>query len=364
MYKLNLVLSSISFFFFGLEFNYYFMAFAALSIIIIAVDFKNSNVDYINVITLLIWSIYFISLYIFGYTRLTNSDPITYIRFILTIVYIVFITSYLKKNDLIKIIKIFCISTWLAQLIIIIHSYYLDSSYYGRGRLFFYQTGEEINSPIIGILLSISLSTYLLISKVKVFTKLLMAIISIVLLLYIGSRTGLLITILLFIFSIDFKAIKYQKIAPMIISLICVLSASIFYLDMYLDEIFLFTDRLGQRGIDSPRYEMWKQGLNNILDYPFGGMSFNVSDYQGVWFHNILLDTARTSGLIPLCILLILLSYYIIKSISLKNKKNIIVNLIIIMSLMSDVIIEGGGAVRLIFLLIIFNSYIPIRKLR
>ncbi|QCJ71834.1 hypothetical protein C9446_19575 [Providencia heimbachae] len=359
MYKITLMLSCISFLFLGLEFNYLFIAFAAISIVLISLDFKTSNVQYANLIILLVWLIYFISLYLLGYSRLTNNDPITYVRFLLTIIYFLFISSYFKKYDLLFLISVFCIFTWIAQIIIITHSYYLDSSYYGRGRLFFYQTGEEINSPIIGILLSISLSVFILISNIKFLIKTLMIAISILFLLYIGSRTGLLITLLLLFFS--FK-IKIKKIIPILCILLLFFIPTIIYIENYIIEIQMFTENLSQRGVESPRYSMWIQGVSNLFNYPFGGMSFNVPGYKGVWFHNIFLDTARTSGIIPLIILMVLFSYYIVNSIITKNKQYLIINLIIILSLMSDVIIEGGGAIRLIFLLIIFNSFMLVRK--
>jgi hypothetical protein len=81
------------------------------------------------------------------------------------------------------------------------------------------------------------------------------------------------------------------------------------------------------------------------------------------WFHNLWLDTARTSGIIPLAILIIS-NLYVLKKAFTKNKinniffeLNIIASTIIIMS--QDVIIENN--IR-IFIIFYFSSLILITK--
>lgn len=363
MKKTILIISFISFIFLGLEFNYLFMLFALCTMALALIYYNQIKINKKNLFILLLWMVYFIVLYIIGNSRLTNNEPITYTRFIFTIIYILFISSYFKKGELLYLLKTFCLFTWLAQSIIIIHSYYLDPSYYGRGRLFFYQTNEIINSPIIGILLSVSLGLFILIEKnTRIIVKIALITLSIIMLLYIGSRTGLIILILSLLISIKQNTITHKKIFPLIFILSISSLLGIFFIDSYLDDIFIFTEKISQRGIDSPRYLMWEQGIKSIFDYPFGGMSFSVPGYQGIWFHNILLDTARTSGIIPLFILIFLISFYLINPIINKNKNIFIINLILVLPLMSDVIIEGGGAIRLIFLLILYNSIVYIKE--
>lgn len=80
-----------------------------------------------------------------------------------------------------------------------------------------------------------------------------------------------------------------------------------FFLILYNFDTLLNTSgfqRYKEMGLESPRYEMWKYGVEQLILYPEG--QFDMSQLlPEKYFHNIFLDFANSAGIIPLIFLLV-----------------------------------------------------------
>lgn len=74
-----------------------------------------------------------------------------------------------------------------------------------------------------------------------------------------------------------------------------------YYLETYNNILFRFEEV----GVESSRYLLWDSAVNIILDNPFGGGSTDKKIEATYWFHNLWLDIGRTSGVIPILVMLI-----------------------------------------------------------
>jgi hypothetical protein len=61
-------------------------------------------------------------------------------------------------------------------------------------------------------------------------------------------------------------------------------------------------NRMDKMGTESARFELWKQGIDSLFVYPFGGKEYplQVDNYRSSFVHNTWLDIGYTAGVIPL----------------------------------------------------------------
>lgn len=101
----------------------------------------------------------------------------------------------------------------------------------------------------------------------------------------------------------------------------------------------IYFHRIFYKGLDSPRYESWQQGIRSLFEYPFGGMR---QEYFFGFSHNLWLDIGSYAGFIP--ILLILLFQFqnlvALTKIHKSNKNMLIVLFSIICVYFSTFIVE------------------------
>ena len=114
------------------------------------------------------------------------------------------------------------------------------------------------------------------------------------------------------------------------------------------------------RGSFFLRFYLWAEGLQALVINPVGG--YRPSGIS-VWFHNLWLDTASTSGLIPLAFLLILNSGTLIQIILLlKGAKTlspalVIIQIIVLATMFQDVVIEGNFRLMEIYMLAMVANF-------
>lgn len=114
------------------------------------------------------------------------------------------------------------------------------------------------------------------------------------------------------------------------------------------------------RGSFFLRFYLWAEGLQALVINPMGG--YRPSGIS-VWFHNLWLDTASTSGLIPLAFLLILNSGTLIQIILLlKGAKTlspalVIIQIIVLATMFQDVVIEGNFRLMEIYMLAMVANF-------
>jgi len=104
------------------------------------------------------------------------------------------------------------------------------------------------------------------------------------------------------------RVLSYLHVAVFFVVMYLLFS---FGLDVYDEKFLLIFDRFSDNGLESPRWALLAQGVDDLWSYPFGGMSPDVSrtGYGGTWFHNIFLDLGRISGVLPVLMLIFFVSF-------------------------------------------------------
>lgn len=296
--------------------------------------------------------IFFIMLFYFGRERITLGSPFLNLAKIISVILYIYTVNLLLKGKANQLYSIFSISICINQLISIMYSqFYFSDGVYGRGYIFDVFYGQPVNSSLFGVLISASLAFWYLLyqHKAKAFERYLVYGITLIAfnaVLYIGSRTGIIILIMAITISFS-RNISLLKLS--ILGGGGVILANIFGL-FDIAGAFISHNETFNRGMESPRFEMWYQGFSNMWNYPYGGLTFTVSSYSGQWFHNIFLDTVRTSGYISALVLLLFFLYGLFISLSEKCWNGFFCMMILIALMSVDVIVEGGGAIRVVYL--------------
>lgn len=317
-------------------------------------------------VNILLIEIFLILLFIPGLYNEQFTSELKYFLF-LTFTVLVLYLSIVNNDNYKNLLFFFILGLFLKSEIIVIFSFFSDSSY-GYGRLFNPFNGEDINSPSISNNLAICACYFLLINKsVNLYIGIMKYVtLSLIVLsgIYLGGRTFF---VFLFV-TISFLFLTQGKLKLYIIGsiLITLISFGLLLLYNYNESIqnymTVIINRFSSEGFNSPRFELLSDGFNKLTIYPLGGFYPEVISYQGNWYHNIYLDTARISGIIPVLILFFIDIYLFIKFIISKQNKNVFFLLFIVfLTMQQDVIIEGN---LLIFLLYSVLSTIILKRER
>ncbi|MBD2781297.1 hypothetical protein [Xenorhabdus szentirmaii] len=216
-----------------------------------------------------------------------------------------------------------------------------------------------INSPLISLLAVIA---YIVLCETiqkstgnMIFLFILLTINILCCFIYLGSRASFIIMIIYISFKylLYFKGLSTNK---KIISIIISSSILIFFMN----EVNLL--KLGgfeKRGLESSRFDILKNGLNMMWDYPFGGLKVVSKYYDGLWFHNMFLDIVRVSGYIVLlywCFILFITSIIIVLN-KKNNKKTFgLLFIILIISFSQDLAFDGHyNTIGLLFMIMGIN---------
>lgn len=121
--------------------------------------------------------------------------------------------------------------------------------------------------------------------------------------------------------------------------------------------------RFEEIGVDSSRYLLWESAVNIIIDNPFGGGSTDKKIEATYWFHNLWLDIGRTSGIIPIILMLIFqvkVFYILIKNSFFKSKFEYHFLMIFYISLLIGQYVEIAleGNIVLFVFFVFFHSVI------
>lgn len=158
--------------------------------------------------------------------------------------------------------------------------------------------GLRADCGIIGIPLALSMFRF---SKTYGFSYFLLGLLSILTTIFLLNRTAIVILII-----ISFVNLYYWNkgnIRKIVLSLLLVLLAALVLSDSNIMNAELFqaySDRNANLATGGDRTVRWTAALANIFRYPFGW-----TDDMG-YVHNMWLDIAKVSGIIPLLILLLL----------------------------------------------------------
>lgn len=344
------------------------MYYVYLIVFPIVVLYKNEKrmLNYDSLI-LLVLVILFVLSFLFYPERLFLPTPfITILKYIVIIGILFYMSFFLSNEDSKYAFKVFCIAMISNGLIIIYYSYFLfltTDSYYGYGRLFNPIHSVETISPKIALSIISPLIVYCLIVKNSKITSFFFLGLSLYAFIYIQSRAAILLSlIVLSFYTIGFfKELKKKNKIRVVFLILPLVIFGTFYYTFDVTEIKQSDSRLINAGLESKRFLHWKDGVNKLIEHPFGGFTIDKNIENVNYFHNIIIDSARIYGW--LAVFFIMLIYFMQQMIISKNKGSsrelFLIFLLLNLVMLQDVVIEGNF---LLFALSIYISFLSTKK--
>lgn len=305
---------------------------------------------------LILTTSYVLMLYTFGGNDMTISNPLVKMldMFVTSSVLLLLIANSCFGEQK-RFVFFFFLGMLVYSLVLVFYTYFTSTRVTAYGLLFDPILNREVNSAGWATIISLSgsyISLYMFDSKKSVLGC---GVFVVVVFsgLYLASRTALLFSLV----SLLFLAFKfYRKNALFwfaIISLLCILQ-SVGY-DHHSESINFTINRFLDEGLNSPRFELLIDGSIKLFEYPFGGFFVDVASYKGDWYHNILLDTGRVAGLIPVSILVIILVLPFVDAVSKLNNELSLVFFALLLcffAMMQDVIMESYQLIFIAYILL------------
>jgi hypothetical protein len=341
--------------FFSLGLNkFYLYCFFLLIYLLFKKEYKKLSFNYLYLLWIILIFISILGIILFSqdWYRLLNT-------ILLLIISLVIIGYIYEKKDYTtqeSLLKLFIYGMGFESILIVMFSFiFINES--GYGNLTHPFTNEKLNSPNISE--NISILSTLLIYEILRSKSILSTIIKSALLLlciYIGiflaSRTFLIVLILAIILLTIKNTIISKKYTESFLFILCVIVLFLVLInqEFLYNNLNFFMNRF-EDGIQSKRFEHYQDGLDKILNYPFGGFETNPNIENIKWFHNVYLDFAKLGGWlssIPLIILSIVVIYQIVKTFWFNSAINILA-FVILLIIQQGVVLEGN--VRLIIIL-------------
>lgn len=254
--------------------------------------FFEIKIDNNYLVVLVLMVAYILSVFLIGYDRLMIDSPFNLLFVLLfTLIFAGLAMQEESKELQLKMLFFYIAGIGIDALLISGYSYWVDSSYYGYGRLFDPYAGIIVNSPIISNNLAIfSVALILIFFNFKNFALKIISVFSlggcVFFGFFLGGRTYFIIIafvlIVLFFFNLSLKRIVNFFLSFVVIVVIFVIS---FFLMNYLnlgDEIFKNGLSMIDKGFESNRFLLYENGLSVMPAYPFGGFEIDktIEDVQ------------------------------------------------------------------------------------
>lgn len=247
-------------------------------------------------------------IYGYGGVNMTLPNPLVKLFDILFITLsLIILMINLKFEMQKKLILFFFLGMFIYAEILVFYTLNTSDRATGYGLLFDPILNREVNSAGWATVVAIS-GTYISVFFVEAQKKLLSVVfffLSFFSGLFLASRTCLLLLIVCLLFIV-FKFYRKNIYAWFLLALV-VLFGCYFVMNYYGNSIDFLLSRFNSEGLDSPRFELIEDGLSKLFSYPLGGYTVNTVSYKGDWYHNIVLDTGRVAGLIPVLVLMIVM---------------------------------------------------------
>ncbi|MCR9358787.1 O-antigen ligase family protein, partial [Vibrio alginolyticus] len=273
----------------------YLVCFALLLLI----NDMNNKFNYGSILVLLL-AIVFVMSFAFKADALFLPNPLLsitkYIVILSMMFYFAFFTSVEERRFF---FTVFCLSMIINGLIIIYYSYFLSlttSSYFGYGRLFNPIHNVDTISPKIALSILAPLISYCLLSQPNRVALILILTLSIYAFVFVQSRISIVISVIIFLTLLYYEYSKLKPSIKILLAFSCLIIISGFMLDYNYTSFDFSDNRLVSSGLESKRFLHWKDGLNKIIDHPFGGFKVDPNIEHVNYFHNIIIDSARIYG--------------------------------------------------------------------
>ncbi|TBM12054.1 hypothetical protein EYY86_16075 [Hafnia paralvei] len=279
------------------------IAFISISLIIGCFYFKQRMTGWL---WLFLITCFFILYLIFGLSHYERGGGKFFPRvFVIYLYFLYFYTLAFIDVKYNKLLSYFSILSIFYVYVVCIYSQL--HGYQGYNSIHDVINGNDENSPLYAMQLIIFTIVYIHLNwrkGNKGFQLGLLVISTYFSVIYLGSRASF---ILLFLYvCLQVMNDKKWIIAGIVISFI---SVAIYIVFLSKLDLMSYLDFGGfqNRGLNSPRFSMLEYGLENFLNYPFGGLVVHGVGYEGTWFHNMLLDIVRVSGYYAMFLWLIIL---------------------------------------------------------
>ncbi|MGR5182985.1 O-antigen ligase family protein [Vibrio alginolyticus] len=336
----------------------YLVCFALLLLI----NEMNNKFNYGSILVLLL-AIVFVMSFAFKADALFLPNPLLsitkYIVILSMMFYFAFFTSVEERRFF---FTVFCLSMIINGLIIIYYSYFLSlttSSYFGYGRLFNPIHNVDTISPKIALSILAPLISYCLLSQPNRVALILILTLSIYAFVFVQSRISIVISVIIFLTLLYYEYSKLKPSIKILLAFSCLIIISGFMLDYNYTSFDFSDNRLVSSGLESKRFLHWKDGLNKIIDHPFGGFKVDPNIEHVNYFHNIIIDSARIYGWFAIFLIVSIFTtqVYIIYKYNRKNITRLVfVFVFLTLIMMQDVVIEGNFLLLALSLFISFLS--------
>ncbi|AWS77501.1 hypothetical protein AXA59_19020 [Enterobacter hormaechei] len=309
-------------------------------IIVISFNIKSFQQRRAGWFWLLFISLFFAIYLLFGMNHYERGADKFIPRILVIYMYFLFFYSLGSGDESINKKRLSKFSLFSVIYVYLVCVYSQINGYPGYNGIYDVFNGNEENSPLYALQLIIFTITYIHLNKNKVsrfFLLFLVAVSVYFSVVFLGSRASFILLVFYFLLNI----IKHKKMMLFILLIsIPVVIISIGFLQHF--NIFNYLDFGGfkSRGLDSPRFSMLEYGISNFLKYPLGGLQAHGIGYEGIWFHNMLLDIVRVAGYYAM-FLWVLILFIAVVNMYFMHKEYMCLFLILNIALMQDLAFDG-----------------------
>lgn len=316
----------------------------------------NIQKDYAIFSVLIILFVFF--LFAIGAKRMTMEMPWrTFFVILFSLVAAGFALHYQSYNTKLWLLGFYILGIYFYCLSIVIYSFMAEPLTSGYEKLLSPFSGKGLNSPSINNLLSICFAFFYYImlyrkSRALQLFSMIAVFLSITAGMFLGGRAFFIIvalTILFFMvakFNIQAMFRTGMFGASLVIAVLIALHTCEPLLRYYKFLQLRFLEGYATLG---DRFVLYKQGLEKLPLYPFGG--FHIEGH--IWIHNLWLDTARVAGWLPLCFFFLAMLYMLKPFMSKRKALDFAFLLFIFLATLlimaQDVIFEGDHRVFIVF---------------
>lgn len=316
----------------------------------------NIQKDYVIFSVLIILFVFF--LFAIGANRMTmEMHWRTFFVILFSLVAAGFALHYQSYNTKLWVLGFYILGIYFYCLSIVIYSFMVEPLTSGYGRLLSPFSGKELNSPAITNLLSICFAFFYYImlyrkSRALQLFSMIAVLLSIMAGIFLGGRAFFIIVALTIVFFMVAKFNIQSMFRTGMLSGLLILAV---WIDFHTCKPLLRHYKLLQNrfleGFTTmgDRFVLYKQGLEKLPQYPFGG--FHIESHT--WIHNLWLDTARVAGWLPLCFFFLAMLYMLKPFMSIRKAPDFAFLLFIFLATLlimaQDVVFEGEHRVFMVF---------------
>ncbi len=312
--RIDWIILLLTFLALGLGQKFLYLPLIVLSILFNYKKFFNGSLSRNYLIVTSFFLIILISLVVAGIYS-DSGDRVVYgVRGLFVVVYLGVIFQSVSLEEQNKMLIAYLAGIVMLSVYVFYYSYFHYPYLTGYGMVYNPFVGDFVNSPTwsnifcVGVVLALFASS----DKSGILVRVLENLYIVSLFwggVIMAGRAFFVITGFIFVYYLyRRRVVNYLHFAVFFVVIYLLFQ---FGLDVYDEKLLLFFDRFSDNGLESARWYLLAQGVNDLWHYPFGGMlpDYSSTGYGGIWFHNIFLDLGRISGFLPVLMLVFFVSF-------------------------------------------------------